>query len=351
MPLLWCSVRHRYGGPECWLLRCCLLNPLIRIRRVLLEWLILGRVQKCPEYVTAFKVPYLILKRQTVYLHHRHWHGLITSGEYHGLLNYHTCHSIEDMNDSITTIEPYNYSVASQYGLFGETKLRKRFNISTDRMEIGGVIKHAWSVICEKTIIDKDTNNLTLDVIEQITIGIPTIPDNATGIICPIPFEVVTLWYRDNLDQPESSRARVNIVAPNGQASGHSQIEVNLTTHQRLRTRSRIGGLPIPSGQSGRFQFVVQLFENGNWQEVACLPLFVEIQQQVNPMSSTPELAHSDDRVDISRLPYPFGRSGLCRPLPVIAIPIQEQSVYSVKTSQSVPYGRALKFPALLLWV
>lgn len=142
------------------------------------------------------------------------------------------------------------------------------------------MIKHAWSVLCGKSIIDKDTNNISLDVLEEITLGILPIPEAAAGVICPIQFEVVSLWYRDDIDHPESTQAHINIMAPNGQRLGRSDFEVNLSAYQRLRTRSRIGGIPIPSGQSGRFQFIVEFLENDHWKEVAWLPLSIVVQQR-----------------------------------------------------------------------
>mgnify|MGYP001582182729 CR=1 FL=1 len=32
------------------------------------------------------------------------------------------------------------------------------------------MIKHAWTTVCSKTLIDKDTNNISLDIAEQINI-------------------------------------------------------------------------------------------------------------------------------------------------------------------------------------
>ena len=46
------------------------------------------------------------------------------------------------------------------------------------------------------------------------------------------------------------------------------------------RTRSRIGDLHVPRGQSGRFQFIVEFFESDQWKEVAWFPLYMVVQQQ-----------------------------------------------------------------------
>ena len=43
------------------------------------------------------------------------------------------------------------------------------------------MINHAWTVICEKSIIDRDTNNVSLDVLEQVNFKMPLLPKEIEG--------------------------------------------------------------------------------------------------------------------------------------------------------------------------
>ena len=142
------------------------------------------------------------------------------------------------------------------------------------------MIEHAWSVICDKTIIDQDTNNISLDVIEQINFIKVPIPEGMKGIIIPAPLIIVSLWYRIKSDSPCRGRSRVKILSPSDEQVGVVEIDIDLTQHQRCRTRCRINGLPVPNGQSGIFHFIVDLFRDENWAEVAKIPLEVQLSEE-----------------------------------------------------------------------
>ncbi len=62
------------------------------------------------------------------------------------------------------------------------------------------MIRHAWSILCEKVVTDKDSNNLTLSVLEQIEFRYSSeddIPDDKLRIVVPISGSIVSLWYKD----------------------------------------------------------------------------------------------------------------------------------------------------------
>jgi len=132
------------------------------------------------------------------------------------------------------------------------------------------MIDHVWSVLCLKSIIDNESNNISLvDVIEKLEITGPS----GEGL-APIQMEVVTLWTRHDLSQPSRAGARLRLVGPdNNQIDEPISYDVDLTTFFRTRHRVRMGGLPIRG--SGLYRFLVELEENGNWREVAKVPLEV----------------------------------------------------------------------------
>jgi hypothetical protein len=138
------------------------------------------------------------------------------------------------------------------------------------------MVKHAWSVLCDKAIVDNLTNNLSLDVIEQITIIVGDVPTEAPGILVPTPLTLVSLWYRSDPDSPCQGRVRIRIVSPNNENVGESSMEIDLTPSGRARTLCRMNALPIPMGQAGIFKFVVELQEE-DWREVANVPLEIAV--------------------------------------------------------------------------
>lgn len=135
------------------------------------------------------------------------------------------------------------------------------------------MISHAWTVVCEKSIIDKETNNISLDVLEQLNIQTPPLPDDAPGFILPAPIQIVSLWYLQGVGNGARGRAQTRFLAPNGEQVGKIEFDIDLTQHRRSRTRGFLSGLPIPRSQSGWFQFVVELELENKWVEVARVPL------------------------------------------------------------------------------
>lgn len=144
------------------------------------------------------------------------------------------------------------------------------------------MIQHAWTVLCDKTITDKATNNVSLDVIEEVRFSLPKPPEDAKGIVVPYPMEVVSLWYREHSQTPEQGRARLTLLGPDKSPLGEAQIVVDLTKHVRLRAVTKFPALPAPASVltgGGRFLFVLEAEQSpSQWREVARVPLEVKVE-------------------------------------------------------------------------
>ncbi len=141
------------------------------------------------------------------------------------------------------------------------------------------MIRHAWSVLCEKSLIDRDTNNLSLDVLEQLNVRIPKLPLETKGIFIPRDMQIVSLWYRFPFEPGETGKARLKIKTAAGEDVAEAPLDIDLVTAHRHRSRSSLDGLPIPKDFSGFFHFVVELQSEKGWQEVARLPLEVQVEE------------------------------------------------------------------------
>ena len=78
--------------------------------------------------------------------------------------------------------------------------------------------------------------------------------------------------------RPTQGSSRLRLFAPDGQLLKTSlESAVNLVDFPRMRTIGRISGIPIRG--SGIYYFRLQLLEEGEteWQDVANIPLQVEI--------------------------------------------------------------------------
>jgi hypothetical protein len=139
------------------------------------------------------------------------------------------------------------------------------------------MIQHVWSVLCSRSLIDRETNNITLfEAIEQVKIGRrPPRQENAPeeGLL-PIRVELVTLWIRSPDNEPTQGRTRSAFVRPSGvMTEAIVEHDIDLRTNLRNRHRHRFAGIPVREG--GRHVFRVDVWNDtrGDWEEVAAVPL------------------------------------------------------------------------------
>ena len=134
------------------------------------------------------------------------------------------------------------------------------------------MIKHVWTVVCQNVIIDRNTNNLSLqNIFEQIDIqGEPTPKAKV-----PIKFDVVSLWTRTNPDIPSRGQMRLSLLSPSGEKIGGREGEINLVDTERYRIVTHFPGLPAE--EAGRHIFKIELQQEAmsEWNQVASVPLTV----------------------------------------------------------------------------
>jgi hypothetical protein len=140
------------------------------------------------------------------------------------------------------------------------------------------MINHIWTVICSKSIIDQESNNISLyNVLEQINITRPAGEgESKTGII-PLSYEVITLWIREKIDQSTRVMARMKLESPSGKVWPANEFEVDLSEHIRMRTILRSDQLLFDEPGIYYFQIEVQTTSE-DWENVAKIPLHIVIE-------------------------------------------------------------------------
>lgn len=134
------------------------------------------------------------------------------------------------------------------------------------------MIDHVWTVICSRAVIDKSSNNVSIqNVIEQVNIRGKPEPD---GFVF-MPLEAVTFWARADPDKPSRARTRLAFWSPSGKQLGSFEREIDLSQFERLRSVFRFKGLP--TSEEGRHFFRMEIQNEGEskWQQVAAVPLQV----------------------------------------------------------------------------
>lgn len=139
------------------------------------------------------------------------------------------------------------------------------------------MIDHVWTVVCSRAVVDRFTNNVSLqNAIEQFSIKGEPEPD----ALLPIPFEIMTLWTRSDLNVPATGSQRLTLISPSGEKMKEMVFTLNLTgKYRRFRTRAAFNGLI--ASEPGRYVFQVEFQETAehDWQIVANVPLEVIFEQ------------------------------------------------------------------------
>ena len=139
------------------------------------------------------------------------------------------------------------------------------------------MIKHAWSVLCERAVTDKETNNVTLSVMEQATFQYSAMGAKpGERILVPISGRFVSLWYRDEKDRVDSVKARIRITDNKGNTFGQAEGTVNFKGRPRARITTIFNTIPVSQKEHQRIVFVVEYFNKRKWKKVAEVPFDID---------------------------------------------------------------------------
>jgi hypothetical protein len=133
-------------------------------------------------------------------------------------------------------------------------------------------IAHAWTVVGDRCLIDRDHDTVSLDALEVIYVDKP---DDGVAAMVPCQLEVVSLWYRHDPAYGERQKANVCVLSPAGEVLAHFPIVVDLRSAYRYRTRCIIQGLLVE--RPGTYFVAIDLLAGTPAREVARIPLQVEL--------------------------------------------------------------------------
>lgn len=134
------------------------------------------------------------------------------------------------------------------------------------------MIKHLWSVLCTKSIIDSETSNISIiEIIEELTVENFTKP----GLI-QIDYEIVTCWFRENARKKEEIEYKINLVTPSGKDKGGPEVKCVFEPGIQ-RNRSRVILKSFPLEELGLYKFqILEKKSGGKFSEVTFIPITVK---------------------------------------------------------------------------
>jgi len=145
------------------------------------------------------------------------------------------------------------------------------------------MLKHIWSVLCRRSVIDSDTNNISIyDIFEQLAVDVSVSTNHPVPkqINIPIEYEVVSMWLKEDKEKEAKANIEIEIENPEGKKEKSFQQAIEIPVGmRRLRSRVKISGFVIT--MAGDYIFRVKIKEEGTEEAkvVAELPLEVNLKQ------------------------------------------------------------------------
>ena len=143
-------------------------------------------------------------------------------------------------------------------------------------------IKHAWSVLCRGSSTDQDTKTISLfNCIERINLDQEQITASQAKhgqdyIIIPFGFELVTLWWREQVDSQISTTLKIGLLDPGEKVLFSKEYPLLFAVgKRRVRIRAKMNDLKIGPAGTYRFRLYLKQPQQNRFQVAAEVPLEV----------------------------------------------------------------------------
>lgn len=145
------------------------------------------------------------------------------------------------------------------------------------------MIQNIFSVLCESSIIDKDTNNITINnVLEQIKIAVSLdstqLSQKDIPINTPIKYEIISLWKEDKPNPNTNYNIELVIVDPDNKViqsiPQKFKFENGIVRHRSI---FKINGFVATINGTYTFLIKIKAETENKFQEASRIPLDIEI--------------------------------------------------------------------------
>ena len=136
------------------------------------------------------------------------------------------------------------------------------------------MINHAWSVLCNEAFIDKDSNRVSLSILEALTISGEVVePAPGTRVLVPTRIVLVSLWYCEA--GGSDFEFRVTTIGPRGETD-HHPVKVTAFPADKTRFRTKVNFPGLLFDGVGTYRYQVARAIGDEWKTEAEIPLHVE---------------------------------------------------------------------------
>jgi len=150
--------------------------------------------------------------------------------------------------------------------------------------------EHVWSVLCQKVLINQETQLVSLveipeKFIADISQGGPVeelnraLDQGKKGVRYPVALQLVSWWVRSNYSKAEKVEIRISVFDPSGEQLSYQNWELDLSESTGFRAIFKLNQIFVTG--HGLYWYVVDRKigkgKNPRWETVARLPLEITV--------------------------------------------------------------------------
>ena len=136
-------------------------------------------------------------------------------------------------------------------------------------------MKHIWSVLCKKSVIDADTNNINLEVLEEVTFNIPLEKDFKLPASLSFDYEIVSFWSSSK-KTGEKFYIEIEFIDPDNKTLNKLEQEITFPENKsRLRTRVKANGLAVTKEGDYALKIKAKEKKSANFKTLTEIPLVI----------------------------------------------------------------------------
>jgi len=105
-------------------------------------------------------------------------------------------------------------------------------------------MKNIWSIVCKNSITDQETNSFSiLETLDEINVSYKDKIDLKITKMLPVSFQVVSLWFDENIKKDRKFYLTIEIIDPNNKLLKYFEQECIMPEgNKRLRVITKING-------------------------------------------------------------------------------------------------------------
>jgi hypothetical protein len=142
-------------------------------------------------------------------------------------------------------------------------------------------MRHIWSILCKKSIIDADTNNISLnEALEEVAFNIPLDKDFKLPTSFNFDYELVSFWTSDKPEGGEKFYFEIEFVDPDKKSLNKLEREIVFPENKkRLRTRIKSNSLSTTKEGEYIFKIKAKKEKNDKYKILTEIPLTIVIKR------------------------------------------------------------------------